>query len=415
MDLLQKRNENDPHGLIAPKPKNARKWETVALVLTIIALVQQSHSGITPALAEIAKAFPESGSTMMALLNTLPTLTSIPATVLVGRTISKKVSHKRFLLLGMSLLFVGGVLGTVCKTLWQLFLVRAVFGVGLGVAVTSLTDLTLAVYAADRAKKQLALNALSANFGSILFQFLGGYLCMIGWQYTFLCYLIIAVPLIAIAVFLPAQAGQRLTADAAEEAKAECATRIPAMVVVKWCAISALFYAAFYVYVNNMSAIIVNGEMGTTGDVAIVLSVFGLGGMLGSYLYRRFVYRTNQAAFLLALATCMLGYLCVWFAKTLLLLYVSAVVFGCGFGMFVPVLMFYGGTAAGKEHHSHMVSYLNIANYAGGFCSVYIMTGLARLLNITVDRGHFLIALMIFFLLLIGMLYELISAKRKQV
>jgi len=150
-----------------------------------------------------------------------------------------------------------------------------------------------------------------------------------------------------------------------------------------------------------------------TGDAALVLSVFGLGGVLGGYLFRKFIYKTNQLAFLIALAFCIAGFFCVYFARSIAALYVSAVAFGCGFGIFVPVGMYYGGTSAGEQHRSQMVSYMNISNYLGGFLSVYIMTGIANLLNLNVARAHFLIGVAIFTLLLIAILIGCITRGRK--
>lgn len=362
----------------------------LSMSLASIAFVQMSHGGITPALAVIGSTFSAGTQTNMAMLNTLPVLLSIPASYIAGRYAGQRKSYKTWILVGLLLVLIGGLTGFFCTDLTGLFICRGVVGVGLGTVVTLVSSLTLRCYEGSAAAKQLALNSMSANVGSILFQLIGGYMCLIGWKYTFLCYLIVSMPLAAVVLCLPQQAGMVSVQEKKQENKP------PIKTICFWCCIYFLFFIAFYVFVNNMSWVIVGNGYGTSADVAWVLSVFNIGGLCGGALYRKHLFKLGPYVFLTALLLCGMGFGCVILAKELWVLYGAAILFGGGFGIFVPAAMYYGGTSVEAAQRSTMVSYMSIANNLGGFSSAYLLSAACALLGLEGRIMHFYLGIGVF-------------------
>ena len=389
-----------------------KQSKALSFTIATVALVQMSHGGITPALAEIGRSFTNVSDLMLSLLNVLPVLMCVPAAFVAGRILGKKVSYRTFLLVGLGLLLCGGLAAFFCNSIVEVLVMRAVFGVGLGMVVPAISDVTMAVFSDVRAKKQLALNTVTANFGSIIFQLLGGYLCMIHWRYGFLGYLLVLLPIVVVLLFMKKDDGMLQVQESSRQTAPK--QRLNIHQTIKWCIVYFAYFVAFYVFVNNMSSIIVNGNLGTSGDVGLVLSVFGLGGMLGGLFYRKVLYRLNVAALIPAMLLCILGYVCTMTANSLAMLYIAAVLFGSGFGIVPPAAMYCGVTSVGEAHRSEIISYMTIANNVGGFVSAFLMALLVKVLHLTVSRSHFLIGILIFSALAIFFVLQTIIEKSKR-
>lgn len=384
------------------RSKSATSCASVAA--SAVALVQMSHGGVTPALAVIGASFENTSEITLALLNTMPVLTSIPATFISGKLAGRKRSFRTMMLVGLALLLAGGLSAFFCKSIGTVLLCRAVFGMGLGISSHVASTFTLCIFSGEKANKQLALNSLSANLGSVLFQLAGGYLCLLGWQYTFLCYLIILIPLCIVYITVKSSYEGEKTEKRPKEETVKENWNIGGTAF--WCGAIFLYYIGFYVFVNNMSQVIISNGYGTSADVAWVLAVFNLGGLGGGALYRSRLFKLEAYVFLPSLLLCVAGFGCVLLAENLLTLYGAAVLFGCGFGIFMPAGLFFGGTSVEATQRSSMVSYLNIANNLGGFSSAYVLGAISALLGLKGDMTHFYLGLGIFCLLAVVLLAE---------
>lgn len=376
---------------------------TLLFAISMVAFVAQGHSCITPALASIGAAFPDVSETTLTLINTIPIFTSVPTSFLVGRIVGRKVSHKTLIMCGLSILFLSGVLSFFSRAFYQILILRALFGIGMGLNHTTLNDFILECFDHIQAKKQFGLDIIFANLGSVVLQILGGYLCLIEWRYAFLGYLVLIVPILT-TVFLikrklPAKSENR-PVEQNVYAEEKTSPMFPA--IMKYCSMMALYFLAFYVFVNRMGILVAAEGYGTTADVGRILSVHSVAAMVGGFLFRRKLYRLNKVELLIGLFLSILGYFLVVFSNGLLMLYLSSVFFGCGFGIFSPALTFYGGTAVSSNVRSRMLSYLTIANNAGGFVSAYVMAGVIALIGTEYSRAHFVIAIVVFSIL-VGM------------
>ncbi len=381
------------HLMETDKNKNIAMERSVSIAIAAAALMQMSHGGVTPALEAIGQSFPNATDTTLALLNTMPVLTSIPSTFVAGRLAGKKFSFRTLMLTGLGFLLIGGLVAFFCQSIEAVLLCRAVFGIGLGIIAPMVSAFTLCIFPDEQANKQLALNTVAANFGSILFQLTGGYLCLLGWRYTFLCYLIVLLPIGIIYTIIKPSYGK------VEDNKAQQSEQSKKMNLKKvalWCGIYISFFIAFYVFVNNMSWVIVSNGYGASADVAWVLSVFNIGGLCGGALYRKHLFKLGPYVFLTALLLCGMGFGCVILAKELWVLYGASILFGGGFGIFVPAAMYYGGTSVEAAQRSTMVSYMSIANNLGGFSSAYLLSAACALLGLEGRIMHFYLGIGVF-------------------
>ena len=339
--------------------------------------VQMGVGTITPALANIAAAFPDIPFTTLLLVSTLAVLMSVPATLISGRLAGSVVSYKTLLIVGMILFLGGGVAPYFMATssFTAILIVRAIFGIGLGITVPLGAALIIAFFDGEERAQMMGLSNVIANVGGILFQLLGGFAATAYWELAFLVHGLGIITLIFV-LFLPEPA--KVPVQAAGEAK----PKMPASV---YGFAAAIFFimALIYPMLVNMSSIIAGSGMGGAGDAALVLTMFTVGGMLGGFIFAKVFGIFKKNSLTLGLAMLTLAMASIGFGNSIAFMYIGTTVAGIGFSFIMPTVFMDLGTAV---HPSQMptasgiiMACLNI----GGFCSAYMFAFIAGIAGMT--------------------------------
>lgn len=80
----------------------------VQIAALSVALLLYTTSMTTPALAEIAKAFPDAAPETIKLLSTIPSLMMVFFSLIAGR-LTQYMSIKKIILIATGLIFIGGI------------------------------------------------------------------------------------------------------------------------------------------------------------------------------------------------------------------------------------------------------------------------------------------------------------------
>ena len=339
--------------------------------------VQMGVGTITPALANIAAAFPDIPFTTLLLVSTLAVLMSVPATLISGRLAGSVVKYKTLLIVGMILFLGGGVAPYFMATssFTAILIVRAIFGIGLGITVPLGAALIIAFFDGEERAQMMGLSNVIANVGGILFQLLGGFAATASWELAFLVHGLGIITLIFV-LFLPEPA--KVPVQAAGEAK----PKMPASV---YGFAAAIFFimALIYPMLVNMSSIIAGSGMGGAGDAALVLTMFTVGGMLGGFIFAKVFGIFKKNSLTLGLAMLTLAMASIGFGNSIAFMYIGTTVAGIGFSFIMPTVFMDLGTAV---HPSQMptasgiiMACLNI----GGFCSAYMFAFIAGIAGMT--------------------------------
>jgi MFS family permease len=339
--------------------------------------VQMGVGTITPALANIAAAFPNVPFTTLLLVSTLAVLMSVPATLISGRLAGSVVKYKTLLIVGMILFLGGGVAPYFMATssFTAILIVRALFGIGLGITVPLGAALIIAFFDGEERAQMMGLSNVIANVGGILFQLLGGFAATISWEYAFLIHGLGIITLIFV-LFLPEPA--KVPPQAAGEAK----PKMPASV---YGFAAAIFFimALIYPMLVNMSSIIAVSGMGGAGDAALVLTMFTVGGMLGGFIFAKVFGIFKKNSLTLGLGMLAVAMASIGFGNSIVFMYIGTTVAGIGFSFIMPTVFMDLGAIV---HPSQMptasgiiMACLNI----GGFCSAYMFAFIAGIAGMT--------------------------------
>lgn len=174
-------------------------------ILSLSLLTIMANSAVSPALGEIALAFPEAGRLSVQMVVSLPGIIIVPVLFLAGFLL-KHFSRKQILVFGLTVFTLGGTLGAIANSIPALLFFRGLLGVGIGIVMPFSTALIADLYEGDELSRCMGLSSSCNMLGGMVSLVLAGYLAMISWRLTFLIYFS-GVPVMAmIMAFLPEKA-----------------------------------------------------------------------------------------------------------------------------------------------------------------------------------------------------------------
>lgn len=259
---------------------------------------------LTPAINSLAVHFDTLGIQDILLAQTISGLVCVPVALIAGR-ICEKVGYRKMAVIGLLLASLGGgypfFLGDGLTVYWPIVLSRFIVGLGMGIVAPIGAALIIRNYDDRERVRYLGWGAIVSGAAGVVYQMLAGFLCEVGWYYTFLAYFLTLVPAVVALLFLPEprDIGQ-LEEERKTVGKKE---KIPARA---W--IYILLYCIFFMCVLplafNMSIIVVEEGVGGSALAGIIGSAQTAGtvitGVVFGMIYRKLRNNTIGIAFVCA-------------------------------------------------------------------------------------------------------------------
>jgi MFS family permease len=375
---------------------------TVVAVMSVF-FIAMGIGTITPALQNIAEAFPDLPFSTILLASTLPSLFLIPATAWSGLVAGNRIGYRPLLLIGTLLFAVAGAAPFVMNDFTVILVARALFGIGLGIISPLGTALILGLFEGQQRANMLGLSGVIMNLGGIVLQMLGAILCTISWKHAFLPHLLALITFFMVLFMLPEPEKKKEETAAGAAAK----VKMPGAVYL----IAALFGTATmlnYPMLVNMSTIIITGNLGDAASAGIVLSMFTVGGMIGGAIFGKLHQYLKLHAITLSLLVISAGMGCVYYADSLVMLTVGSTLVGLGFSVLMPAVMMIIGSivppAAFASASGTLMAFMNL----GGFISTYYIALLLRINSYI--RFPIFIAMVAYFIS--ALIYALTGARK---
>ena len=388
-----------------------KKKRTILSVMAM-SFVGMSMGAVTPALAEISKVFPTAPSTTISLLATIPTLCSIPCSLLAGKFVGKQVKYRTLAITGIMILLVCGVTPIFLQSLKAIVFMRGLMGCGLGLIIPLGYSITMNTLSVQEAEVQMGRNNFMASVGGIVFQLIGGFLSNISWHYCFASYLIVIPVLLILLLYMEEPT---YSADALAAMSQIPGNRIPKIGIslLFWSLFYGLFMVLFYPMITDISGIISNSNIGTSSDSALVLSSFTLGSAIGSLILSKIITRIKKYTFVISGLLCSLGFFLLSIGQNLVTMFTAAFIFGLGFGMFAPAITLFAGMSVKPQTRPFAMSILSFMGGIGSFSSAYIFAGLRNLFQISDDRFAIAMSAAVYLMITIGFLIYFMGRRRK--
>ncbi len=285
---------------------------TIAVIFALY-FMSPTISAISPAMSAIASTFPEVGATAIGYVLTITAAFQAITAVIAGTLAGRRVNYKTLAILSSALVVVSGCLPFFLPEgggFVLLLVSRAVLGIGLGIIMPLSNALVLAAFSEEGDRSRLiGVGNAMLNVGTIVTNLLGGFLCGIGWQSTFLVYAL-GVVLLALSV-LAMREPPHMSEDT--QAEAPKGGKLPAIsfVFIVFFLLTCVVTQPVIVYCSQVLA-----EAGITDAMvaAIMVSIFSIGGICVSLpftgLFKVFHNTLLPIAYVIAaiaLAACFIG------------------------------------------------------------------------------------------------------------
>jgi MFS family permease len=175
------------------RPKNPEnrhlKNNRTKITLLLPSLVITSYTSLSVATVELENVYPTIPTSLVDSIVTLPSITILIA-IFLSMYISRFLSVKSLMLIGLALVGTGGIAPLFIENFWFLYSCRLVLGFGIGLfkpfAVSEISNF----YQGKELSKMMGYQSATQKLGIITFLLLSGLLVSYQWSYVFIPYLV---------------------------------------------------------------------------------------------------------------------------------------------------------------------------------------------------------------------------------
>lgn len=272
-----------------------------------------------------ADLYPEVPYATLTLLLTVPSLIVVPATIVSSLIADRMISSRSLACASLMLIALAGSLPAVIPGFPFALSSRVLVGLGLGFVTPIFNRLPLELFPLSWATKvQGGGNAL-ANICGIVFQATAVALACADVSHVWLLHAVFAVPAICSLLCIPAAPRRHDISASGEDGSAgtistcvrPLSTADPARVLRPRCPVPlsalglAIAYGAivmcYYPVMINVGAIVLEGGLGGSTEVAIIGAMYNVGGIAAGILYSRLYYALRRWFFPAMLAVWLVG------------------------------------------------------------------------------------------------------------
>lgn len=332
-------------------------------ILSISVLTTMAGAAVTPAIGDIALAFPNSSSTLIKMILTIPALFIIPFTFVTNQ-LTKRLSKKTLLIWGIVLYLIGGTGGGFAPNITLLLTFRAVLGMGVGIMMP-LSISIVSDFFQDEEKTKMMGRVSSANqLGGIIAVLLAGWLSSLLWRYAFAVYLIGLIVMVLIIFFLPHPV-----------LKSDLKNKQQKMPFAVYKASGAMFLVmiVFYALPTNISLYIQQTGMGDASDSGVMMALMSATGIVSGLIVYHVKWFLKTYFILIQITLAAGGYIMISISNHLILLGIGIVFIGFGITSIIPIIFDYVTNNVTPSQSVKATAFVTIMLFLGQFLSPIIL------------------------------------------
>jgi MFS family permease len=336
-------------------------------ILTVALLTIMAGAVVAPAIASIARAFPEASNSTIKLVLTLPALMVIPFALITSR-LSRAWGKKKTLLLGLVLYLLSGVGGGLANSIVFLLICRAVLGISVGIVMPLVNALVSDFYKADKAARMMGWVSASSQVGGICGQLLSGVLAVFSWRYSFASYGVALVAIVLVHIYLPEPETGIL-----KKGKKRVPFPLP---VVFYALVMFLSMLVFYAVPVNISLFIENQGMGSAAVSGAASAWLNLTAFLLGLCFHKFYKFFGRYSMPTGASAIALGMFVFGQSTHLAAVFCALTLVGAGLGFISPLIFQMTRLAAGPAQLVSAMALVTSLLYLGQFLSPLVIDSL---------------------------------------
>lgn len=384
-----------------------KKMERVSLLSLSLMLV--STFAVSPALPQMISFYQKQGYAVsqVELLVSLSSF-AILGMLLLNPFISKFLSEKLTVILGLLFLSLGGALPVLVQTYSLVFASRLVLGVGIGLINARAISIISEHYRGKDRVQMLGLRGSAEVLGSALLTFLAGRLLRVSWSWAFLIYGLGLLILALYLIFSPKESTKRPNQTSRITFKSTGLSSDQLIYIL-----GMALYAGFVILVNSANTlriplVVEKLHMGTTSQSSLILSLMMLMGILAGTLFSFLLERFKSYLMSVVLLALAVGMFLLWLADNLWLLSAGALLTGFVYSLGVTYVFQSISESIPSQQLTLATTLVLLGCNLGGACAAFVLQFLG-LFSSDVRFAFLIFALLSFILAMI-----LLVTKRKE-
>ncbi|MBQ3323073.1 MAG: MFS transporter [Firmicutes bacterium] len=342
-----------------------------------MAVLMMGIVGVSGSLTVIGAHFPNASQSMIQSIISIPCLAVLPTTILSGK-LMEVMPKKTLGIIGMLIFLAGGVVPVVMTSLPLILLLRALFGIGVGVVQAVASALVAENFFGPERESVQGTMTSAQMLGCAVMVFAGGWLGDLAWNASFLVHGIAILSLIVAFVCLPLvrtpKQGKRGEEDFAEESdRAGRQKTYLNKSSWSWAGITFALFIGVQVYTVYISYVLSEKAIGGAAESGATVAVACVGGFIMGVLYGKLAGRAGDLTFAIGLFIMALSYLILAFAGSMFVIYIGGFVYGIAMAICMPAAFVNTANSVDAFSSAMALSITMCAQNLGQFVCPYIM------------------------------------------
>lgn len=171
-------------------------------ILAISMATVMAGAAISPALGLIEDAFPQSSTTTVKLILTIPAIMIVPFSFLASY-LMKFIQKRTIIMIGLLIYLIGGLGPQLVSTMEMIMVFRLILGIGVGLVMPMSMTLINDYFTGEARTKMMGYQSAFSNFGGIVTMTIAGWLAAFGWKIPFNVYFLGLIILIMTFFYVP--------------------------------------------------------------------------------------------------------------------------------------------------------------------------------------------------------------------
>ena len=356
------------------------------LLLLIVLAIGSLTFGVnaaTPALAAIAKAFPDVSPRLIKMVITIPSLLIMPSTLICG-ALARIIGKKKLLIVGMLLFAIGGLMPAFYGGVVFILIMRGVFGVGSGFLLPISQALVADYFEGNDRDAYMGYSSSNAAIWGIVFTLLGGFLCDVYWRYTFYAYLLV----VPVFFFILAKMPESAKVQETERSKSGGLTGK----TWSWVSVYFIYNIVMFCFISDIAFVISSDKVGNAGTASVAMTFSSVGGILAGLILGWVTKSFRNYAFVFAITFLTAGSIVLVFAHTAAMYMLGCGIWGIGFGVFNSLIILQIMGSVVKSATALALAILTSAMGIGQFLSPIFYSYINNLLGLQSPRAPWIVA-----------------------
>lgn len=301
------------------------------ITIYLIAFFQMSTVCVTPAIAGMAGAFPDTSQFVIQMCTASCSLMLVLMSAFSGK-ISAVLSRRTMIAGGFALMALAGTCGFLLSfSPLAVMCWSAILGIGMGLFVAATSSLLIDYYEPDEQSKIAGTQNCIVNIGGMFLSVVGGLLVSIRWNASYLCFLLCLIVAVTAWRNVPQESPKGNGAE-----KAKVSYHLPGLVWFYGGNV-VVFSIVYGVFCSNISLLMAERGITPTGTWSgICVGVFMCGGAVSGLLFAKLSKLLKSGIFVLGYFMVAMGYAVVAAAPGLLVILLGAFICGASLSMIIP-------------------------------------------------------------------------------